>query len=1023
MQMKRILAGLVTLLFALPGQAATRLAVVDVGTQEKMPAAFVDLLTIELGKQPALILLERTEIRRLFGEQSLGMALGGGDAVKAGKLWTVDAFLMVEAGKTGKQETPVRVRLVDAHYGLKLLDASFLLSEKAAKYQESAELLADRTGGKLTLLSRGAEGLLMVSVAPIRSEEIAKRWDWLREPLSAGVEQNLGVLPGILLMERDRTRPLTDERQLTAGLPEALRASAVFVDGSFKINREKGPDIVTLQLRARRGGQTLATTALDGSITNTVELCRRSAKEIAAKLGVKPSENSMEAEREAAMLVAEAQTPGCLDGRALIEAALALVPDSCNYQKLLLATIPSNKSMDQFAAESLRGFSLAEAILRGCPAGATQYGEVSNFISNFLNVWSRVQRDDPDARHHEAFSDVSKGFWDLWRAYYKAAPRWRENAMSQGQRASSLCTTVDQAIEFARFDVTEAAARNPQNPVMGSFFVFEWLSDPVAQPKIIAFMDELMTSTNPAVRYLGLKWGILLYQRTRQQPGGKPDEARARAIAEERLALLKSQKYRSLDVWHTFASCRYSDDPKVDAEKHARIYQSLIDYGVKEGLFDATLAAKTADLLVRADRGQEAATFLENYLAIPPVWNPHRSGEKPELEGQLRDLRQRFPSKTAKQQNSPPVTVPARNLLTFKRQKSANSAVILWTGGRRIVTQGNTAAIVYYYSGEAGDGYGVIRFDTDKLQVISDQRAGKNAYVSPATGSDQSFWSGPAVAFDGRNVFVGHPTEGIIVFPADGQPRLLNEEKGLASQQIWSLAELDGKLYAVIGSPWVETGLMEVDWKSNTSRILFSERTKSPDLPLAGQGTFGILSDHKRRVLWLLSGTMNLNTHSGPVSLYAYHPRENRAELIQKDVLSGGAILMQWSKEQMLISRNSVCLSVNPEKKDITVICTTDQVPARKGATWRRPITNFAPRGLTFVGNDFYEIQDWELLWFRQGVTAPTYALDGVFPGQIAQKFRIRDLALTQHGLLVLSEDALYLVPEFTAPSPTGPAK
>ena len=255
-----------------PVAPPTKLAVVDVGPQEKLPPAFMDLMLVGLGNQPQLALLERTELTKLLREQALSLHMAepvnSADAVKAGQLWAVDAFLMLEAGKpSDKKEIPVRVRLVDAHYGLKLWDGTILLSPNAAKYQESIDLVVKRSVQKLALLSHGAVGVVLVAVAPVRSEEISSRWDWLKDTLTIGIEQNIGVAPGFLLVERERTRSLTDERQVASGLPEVLRASAVFVDGSFKINREKGPDVVTLQLRCRRGGSTLLETAVDGTVT------------------------------------------------------------------------------------------------------------------------------------------------------------------------------------------------------------------------------------------------------------------------------------------------------------------------------------------------------------------------------------------------------------------------------------------------------------------------------------------------------------------------------------------------------------------------------------------------------------------------------------------------------------------------------------------------------------------------------------------------------------------------------------
>src|SRR5258706_9164142 len=97
----RILFFMSTLLLAASAQAATRVAVVDVGVTDKVPSVFLDLVLIELGKQPDFALLERTDVNRLLREQALGLGISGEQAVKAGRLWTADAFLMLEASTNG----------------------------------------------------------------------------------------------------------------------------------------------------------------------------------------------------------------------------------------------------------------------------------------------------------------------------------------------------------------------------------------------------------------------------------------------------------------------------------------------------------------------------------------------------------------------------------------------------------------------------------------------------------------------------------------------------------------------------------------------------------------------------------------------------------------------------------------------------------------------------------------------------------------------------------------------------------
>jgi hypothetical protein len=192
--------------------ATTRVAIVDVSTQP-VPPAFVDLLTVALTQEPTVALLERDQVAQLLREQALGFALSGSDAVKAGKLAGVQAFLMLKAGTN----QTLRVRLVDARYGLKLWDTMFTVGANAKDFEQGARALAKGTVFRLANFLCGTDTPRTVSISAFRSEEISKRWDWLGETLGTGIEQQLALQPGIVVMERARTRPLTEERELTEG--------------------------------------------------------------------------------------------------------------------------------------------------------------------------------------------------------------------------------------------------------------------------------------------------------------------------------------------------------------------------------------------------------------------------------------------------------------------------------------------------------------------------------------------------------------------------------------------------------------------------------------------------------------------------------------------------------------------------------------------------------------------------------------------------------------------------------------
>ena len=290
----------------------TRLAVVDVGAKEKAPLAFMDLLMVAFAKQPSIALLERADVDRLLREQALSLSLSnpiqGPAAVKAGKIWAVDAFLMLEAVPTAKGPPRLRIRLVDAHHGMKILDATWLLSGDGKQYPEQADTLALSATQKLAGFRKDAKGIRLVGVAAMQSREVSKSWDWLSETLAAGLEQHLGLEPSVILMERKQTRTLTDERALAEGLPDALKASALLITGTFQLERGKGLDTITVTVQCRSAGKIILERKAEGSLHEPSLIAQKLAREIAAGLpGEAATSRSMSTAAEAKMLADQAR--------------------------------------------------------------------------------------------------------------------------------------------------------------------------------------------------------------------------------------------------------------------------------------------------------------------------------------------------------------------------------------------------------------------------------------------------------------------------------------------------------------------------------------------------------------------------------------------------------------------------------------------------------------------------------------------------------------------------------------------
>jgi hypothetical protein len=69
------------------------------------------------------------------------------------------------------------------------------------------------------------------------------------------------------------------------------------------------------------------------------------------------------------------------------------------------------------------------------------------------------------------------------------------------------------------------------------------------------------------------------------------------------------------------------------------------------------------------------------------------------------------------------------------------------------------------------------------------------------------------------------------------------------------------------------------------------------------------------------------------------------------------------------------------------------------------------PRKQTLINRDLIGMNDSELMYFRDVEKDPEY-FEQSLPGSPSQPRIIRDIALTKTGLLVLTDDSLYMIPE-----------
>jgi|GEM_PF-4233954 curli biogenesis system outer membrane secretion channel CsgG len=80
-----------------------------------VPATAVDMLTVELGRDSRLALLERVEVNRIFREQALSHT--GKDALKVARILGADGLLVL-GFVAGPDQTNLTLRLLSANTGV-----------------------------------------------------------------------------------------------------------------------------------------------------------------------------------------------------------------------------------------------------------------------------------------------------------------------------------------------------------------------------------------------------------------------------------------------------------------------------------------------------------------------------------------------------------------------------------------------------------------------------------------------------------------------------------------------------------------------------------------------------------------------------------------------------------------------------------------------------------------------------------------------------------------------------------------
>ena len=224
---RRGFACALALLWAAGAQADVRVALVTLERGE-IAQGVVDLATARLSAEPAIDLLEREAIDRLFAEQERARALAGDEslALRAGQLLAADVLGVVEFDAAAADALGLVV--FDARTGARLWDATL-----PAGLDEAVGMIA--AGVRRALLKRESPGKAggTVCVLTIRNENLPEENGPALEGIGRLVERKLTSSERLSVLERRRLGVLNEERE-TTGQIVALPGAMTMAELSFR---------------------------------------------------------------------------------------------------------------------------------------------------------------------------------------------------------------------------------------------------------------------------------------------------------------------------------------------------------------------------------------------------------------------------------------------------------------------------------------------------------------------------------------------------------------------------------------------------------------------------------------------------------------------------------------------------------------------------------------------------------------------------------------------------------------------
>jgi hypothetical protein len=414
-----------------------KLAVVGV-TDELIPA--VDVLTAILSSSDDVILLERTEVSRVWKEQSLtGAAVSYG---RLGQALDADGLLLLELVRV-ENHRALRARLIAVRTGVALRQHTYRWPlENASDWSAGAARQFLPLASKLLIKPEHAVPLSLLN---LRSATQSPEGKSLEYELTQLLHDRLMQETNILVLERRRLETAFEETQWFAPADSSLLSSSYVLDGTID---QKGyvTRQATISARLVRPGGAESPIEVTGSRTNLVALTEALTAKILGVMQIGHSTSTWRPEEEAASYLAEAKWTfkwGLMrEAQSASETSWALGLQTREVAELRV------KAWRETGYDRASGVGNMEKshVGFGWP-DANQFADLRRAADAYEQGWKHFVANDP--KLDPTWLDLGNtllGDLTQWLKHYYYTPEAREGqqeAIAQAkQQASRLCASI-----------------------------------------------------------------------------------------------------------------------------------------------------------------------------------------------------------------------------------------------------------------------------------------------------------------------------------------------------------------------------------------------------------------------------------------------------------------------------------------------------------------------------------------------------------------------------------------------------